>query len=83
MRLEKAYMILEQYYEELPGLTDDNWGTYNMEVALEKEQLEQILLKRGELNEGEKICLQEILEEPVKEEVCESIRIILEEETEI
>lgn len=59
MNLEQAYNILEEFYEEIPGAYDDNWIDYNMETAMRKSCLEEIL-KRKTLTSDERMELLDI-----------------------
>ena len=49
MNLEQAYNILEEFYEEIPGAYDDNWIDYNMETAMRKSCLEEILKENADV----------------------------------
>jgi len=77
MTLEESYEILENYYQNIYGMYDDNWIDYDLDVAFTKLQLEKIIQKRYKLDHQEKMILQ-WLEEDMEPKVCEAIRVILE-----
>lgn len=68
MTLEESYEILENYYQNIYGMYDDNWIDYDLDVAFTKLQLDH----------QEKMILQWLLEEDMEPKVCEAIRVILE-----
>ena len=77
MNLEQAYNILEEFYEEIPGAYDDNWIDYNMETAMRKSCLEEIL-KRKTLTSDERMELLDIWEEKwYNSNLREAIKVIL------
>ena len=41
MTLEESYEILENYYQNIYGMYDDNWIDYDLDVAFTKLQLEK------------------------------------------
>ena len=43
MTLEESYEILENYYQNIYGMYDDNWIDYDLDVAFTKLQLEKII----------------------------------------
>ena len=45
MTLEESYEILENYYQNIYGMYDDNWIDYDLDVAFTKLQLEKIIQK--------------------------------------
>ena len=63
MTLEESYEILENYYQNIYGMYDDNWIDYDLDVAFTKLQLEKIIQKRYKLDHQEKMILQWLLEE--------------------
>ena len=88
MTLEESYEILENYYQNIYGMYDDNWIDYDLEAQqgvaryhfyfVTKLQLEKIIQKRYQLDHQEKMILQWLLEEDMEPKVCEAIRVILE-----
>lgn len=78
MTLEESYEILENYYQNIYGMYDDNWIDYDLDVVFTKLQLEKIIQKRYKLDHQEKMILQWLLEEDMEPKVCEAIRVILE-----
>ena len=76
--VKKTYIILENYYQNIYGMYDDNWIDYDLDVAFTKLQLEKIIQKRYKLDHQEKMILQWLLEEDMEPKVCEAIRVILE-----
>ena len=80
MNLDQAYNILEEFYEEIPGEYDDNWIDYNMETAMRKSCLEEIL-KRKTLTSDERMELLDIWEEKwYNSNLREAIKVILGDE---
>lgn len=45
MTLEESYEILENYYQNIYGMYDDNWIDYDLDVAFTKLQLEKSFKK--------------------------------------
>lgn len=41
--IEESYEILENYYQNIYGMYDDNWIDYDLDVAFTKLQLEKII----------------------------------------
>lgn len=80
MNLDQAYNILEEFYEEIPGEYDDNWIDYNMETAMRKSCLEEILKKKT-LKSDERMELLDIWEEEwYNSNLREAIKVILGDE---
>ena len=51
MTLEESYEILENYYQNIYGMYDDNWIDYDLDVPFTKLQLEKIIQKRYKLDQ--------------------------------
>ena len=80
MNLDQAYNILEEFYEEIPGEYDDNWIDYNMETAMRKSCLEEILKKKT-LKSDERMELLDIWEEEwYNSNLREAIKVVLGDE---
>lgn len=58
MTLEESYEILENYYQNIYGMYDDNWIDYDLDVAFTKLQLEKNHSKKYKLDHHEKMILQ-------------------------
>lgn len=43
--IEESYEILENYYQNIYGMYDDNWIDYDLDVAFTKLQLEKSFKK--------------------------------------
>lgn len=80
MNLDQAYNILEEFYEEIPGEYDDNWIDYNMETAMRKSCLEEILKKKT-LKSDERMELLDIWEEEwYNSNLRKAIKVVLGDE---
>lgn len=79
MTIEDAYKIVEEYYEDLYVCeTDSNYEGYDLDVASEKKQLERLIASDFKNTEQNKQVLTEILSVSMNQELCDSIRTILE-----
>lgn len=79
MTLEYAYKILEEYYEDLYVCeTESNYENYNPDIASEKKQLEKLVASNLKNTEHNKEILTEVLSVSENQELCNSIKIILE-----
>ena len=79
MTLSESYSILERYYLLLDDtFQDSNVGSFDVDSAYTKIELEKVLSEQPSLSIRGNSFLRELLSDDIGESVAEAIKIILE-----